>query len=148
MRLSVGVLVAAAVLQVACYNYLPLGRAGVVPSSYLAVTLSESGSDELARYLGPDALVVRGRYVGPTERGLALSVESVESRRGNIARWAGETVVVPGEYVRLVEQREVSRPKTALLVGAALLGFVVTYQTFGPGASGGIPESGVRPSPH
>jgi hypothetical protein len=148
MVMRATVLAATAVLEVGCYNYLPLRRSAVVPSTYLAVTLSESGSEELAPYLGPNALVVRGRYVGPTERGLALSVESVESRRGDIARWAGETVVVPGEFVRLVEQRQVSRPKTALLAGAALLGFVVAYQSFGPGASGGVPGSGVRPGAH
>jgi len=46
-----------------------------VPSSYLAVALTESGSDELAPYLGRRA-VVRGRYLGATERGLSLAVES------------------------------------------------------------------------
>jgi hypothetical protein len=148
MRLRAAILAAAAGLEVGCYNYLPLRRSGVVPSSYLAVTLSESGSEELARYLGPNALVVSGRYLGATERGLVLSVESIASRRGDIAHWAGETIVVPSEYVRDVAQREVSRPKTVLLAGAALLGFVLTYQAFGPGASGGVPAGGGLPSAH
>ena len=92
------------------------------------MTLTESGSDELARYLGPNALVVRGRYLSATDRGLALAVEAVESRRGDIARWAGETVVVPGEFVRGVEQRQVSRSKVVLLTGVAVAGLVVAYQ--------------------
>ena len=130
--------VAGTMLQVACYNYLPLRRSGLVPSSYLAVTLTESGSEELALYLGPNALVVRGRYLSATERGLAIAVESVESRRGDLAHWAGETVVVPGEFVRQVEQRSMSPSKTVLLAGAAVAAFVIASQAFGPASGGGL----------
>jgi len=128
--------VAMALVQTGCYNYMPLRRSGLVPSSHVAVTLTESGSDELAQYVGPNVLVVRGRYVGPSEGGLVLSVESVESRRGNILRWAGETVVVRGEFVRSVEQREASWSKTALLAGMSTVGLVVAYWAFGPGSGG------------
>src|SRR5690242_10861185 len=86
MRSHAALLMLGVGLQLGCYNYLPLRRSGLTPSSYLAVTLTESGSEELARYLGPDALVVRGRYLAATDRGLALAVESVESRRGGISR--------------------------------------------------------------
>jgi len=142
-------LVTVALLQVGCYNYLPLRRSTLVPSSYLAVTLTESGSEELALYLGPNALVVRGRYLSATERGLALSVESVESRRGDLAHWAGETVVVPGEFVRQVEQRTVSPSKTVLLAGAAVAGFVIASQAFGPASGGALGGGGGSgPPPH
>jgi hypothetical protein len=149
MRSHAALLMLGVGLQLGCYNYQPLRRSGLTPSSYLAVTLTESGSEELARYLGPDALVVRGRYLAATDRGLALAVESVESRRGGISRWAGETVVVPGDFVRGVEQRQVSRSKMVLLAGAALAGFVVAYEAFGPGSSGGLGGGGgPGPSPH
>src|SRR2546428_1010780 len=123
MRLRAALPIVTGWLLVGCYNYLPLRRSSLVPSSYLAVTLTESGSEELARYLGPNALVVRGRYLAATDRGLALAVEAVESRRGDIARWAGETVVVPSEFLRAVEQRQVARGKVVLLAGAAAGGF-------------------------
>jgi hypothetical protein len=148
MRAGSLVCLAAGVSGLGCYNYLPLRRSSLTPSNYVAVTLTESGSEELARYLGPDALVVRGRYLQATERGLALAVESVESRRGDILRWAGETVVVPGEFVRAVEERSVSRSKTVLLAGAAVAGFVVAYQAFGPASGGGLGGGGGSgPSP-
>jgi hypothetical protein len=137
-----------ALLQVGCYNYSPLRRSTLTPSSYVAVTLTESGSEELATYLGPDAHVVRGRYLFATDRGLAVSVESVESRRGDIAHWVGEKVVVPGEFVRALEERQVSRSKVVLLAGAAVAGFVVAYQAFGPASSGGFTGGGgPGPSP-
>lgn len=141
-------LLAAATLQAGCYNYLALQRGGLAPATYVAVTLTESGSDELGQYLGPDALVVRGRYLGPTDRGLSLSVESVESRRGDIARWAGETVVVRGEFVRRVEERHAAGGKTVLLAGAAVAGLVAVYQAFGQINSGGAAGGTGTPTPH
>jgi hypothetical protein len=141
-------LLVAALLQTGCYNYLALRRGGLVPASYVAVTLTESGSDELGPYLGPDALVVRGRYLGPTDRGLSLSVESVESRRGDIARWTGETVVVRGEFVRRVEERHAAGSKTVLLAGAAVAGLVVVYQAFGQSNSGGVAAGTGMSTPH
>ena len=138
MRCRSASLALVALLQVGCYNYLPLRRSTLVPSSYLAVTLTESGSEELARYLGPNPFVVRGRYLSATERGLAISVESVESRRGDLAHWAGETVVVPGEFVRQVEQRSMAPSKTVLLAGAAVAAFVIASQAFGPASGGGL----------
>jgi len=135
-------------LQVGCYNYLPLSRSHLVPSTYLAVTLTESGSEELAPYLGPNVLVVRGRFLSTTERGLALSVAAVENRRGNSFEWKGESVVIPGEFVRRVEERRVARSKTVLLAGASVAGFLITYAAFGPGASGTDPMgTGAGPSP-
>jgi len=138
---------AGAVLQGGCYNYFPLRRAGLVPSSYLAITLTESGTDELTGILGPDILVVRGRYLAMTDRGLALAVEAVESRRGDIERWAGETVTVPGEFVREVEERHPSPSKMLLLVGVSVAGLVVTYEAFGPGSGGGLAGGGPGPRP-
>ena len=135
-------------LQVGCYNYLPLSRSHLVPSTYLAVTLTESGSEELAPYLGPNVLVVRGRFLSTTERGLALSVAAVENQRGNVFEWKGESVVIPGEFVRRVEERRVARSKTVLLAGASVAGFLITYAAFGPGASGTDPMgTGAGPSP-
>jgi hypothetical protein len=134
-------------LLVGCYNYSPLRRSSLVPASYLAITLTESGSDELARYLGPNARVVRGRYLATTERGLAVAVESVELRRGDIVPWAGETVIVPGEFVRDVEERTPSRSKMVLLAGAAVAGFVVLYQALGPASGGDMGGTGGSPPP-
>jgi len=132
----------AAALLAGCYNYEPLRTAELVPSAFLAVTLSDGGSEQLAQYVGPNVLVVRGRFLRTTERGLALSVESVEDRRGQTFPWQGEMVVVPGEFVRSVEERHAARGKTMMLAGVSLAGFVAAYAAFGPGASGSGPVGG------
>lgn len=149
MRSHVALFVVVASVQVGCYNYLPLRRSSLTPSRYLALTLTDAGSEELAPYLGPEVLVVRGRFLSTTERGLAISVGAVELRQGDILEWKGETVVVPGEFVRGLEERQVARGKTVLLAGASLLGMVVAYQALGPGSSGGSGGGGSGgPTPH
>jgi hypothetical protein len=149
VRCHAALLAAAVTAQVACYNYLPVRRSTLAPSTYLALTLTDDGSDELARYLGPGVLVVRGRFLAATERGLAISVGSVELRRGDILEWKGETVVVPGEFVRAVEERQVAHGKTVLLAGVSLFAMVVAYQAFGPTSAGGSGGgSGGGPTPH
>src|SRR2546430_15337529 len=91
MRCRSASLVLVALLQVGCYNYLPLRRSTLVPSSYLAVTLTESGSEAVARDLGPNPLGVRGRYLSATAGGVAVSVEGGGWRRGAPGPWGGGT---------------------------------------------------------
>lgn len=148
MASRIAVLAAVGLSQFGCYNYAPLRRSELVPATYLAVILTESGSEELAPYIGPNVLVVRGRFLSATDRGLNLSVEGVENKRGDVLEWKGETVLVPAEFVRSLEERHGATGKTVLLAGAGLAGFFVAYAAFGPGASGTTPAgSGAGPSP-
>ena len=147
--LHAAVLVAVTLLTTECYNYTPLRRSELTPSTYVAVTLTESGSEELAQYLGLNILVVRGRFLSATDRGLVVSVAAVENRQGNMFEWKGESVAIPGAFVRDVEARHPANGKTVLLTGASLVGFFAAYAAFGPGASGAT-QGGVagRPTPH
>lgn len=140
------VLVAVMLLATECYNYTPLRRSQLAPSTYVAVTLTESGSEELAQYIGPNILVVRGRFLSATDRGLVVSVAAVENRRGNVFEWKGESVAIPGEFVRDLEERHRANGKTVLLAGASLVGFFAAYAAFGPGSSGGT-QGGVGNPP-
>jgi len=149
MRSHAALVMTAAVLQASCYNYVPLRRAALAPATYVVVTLTDAGSEEMARYLGPNVYAVRGRFLSATERGLVVSVNAVESRPGDILEWKGEAVVVPGEFVRSLEERHGAASKTVLLAGASLAGFFAAYAVFGPGASGSAASGGApNPSPH
>jgi hypothetical protein len=127
--------IAAALFEAGCYNYLPR-PAELEPAMYLAVTLTDTGSEALGQYVGPGVKVVRGHLVRDMDQGLAISVLSVETRRGAVLEWRGETVVVPREFVRSVAERQLGRAKTILFAGVSLAGFFAAYAAFGPGASG------------
>ncbi len=128
----------------ACYNYTPLSLVAPEPQAgtYLAVTLSDFGSDSLARYLGPNVFVVRGRYLGADEGGrtLRVSVTSVETRLGLQNSWAGESVTIPRDCIRSLEQRQLAKGKSALLAGAGVASVMAAAAAFSlkPGGSGNI----------
>jgi len=125
-----------------CFTYRPLGEPRPEPAMYLAVTLTDAGSEELSRYIGPDVGVVRGRFQSAGERGLTLAVAQVELHRGDVLAWRGETVIVPRAFVSSVEQRHVSGGRTALLVGASALALVVTYHALGSGSDATMGSGG------
>jgi hypothetical protein len=117
-------------LSAACYNYRPLTTPSPEAGSYLAVRLTDAGSVELAPYLGPNVFVVRGRYVGDAEQGVQLSVASVELVRGDQVAWAGERVTLPNSLIASVQVRELSKRRSALLVGVGVTGLVATTAAF------------------
>jgi hypothetical protein len=126
----------------ACYNYTPLATLEPRPGTSLAVTLSDAGSDSLARYLGPDVFMVRGRYLSTdaAEGALRVSVVSVETRLGLQNSWAGETVKIPRAFIMSLEQRQLAKGKSALLAGAGVAGVVAAAAAFSlkPGGAGNI----------
>jgi hypothetical protein len=142
----VPVLVATLCITAGCYDYHPLTAPSPEAGSYVAATLTEAGSVDLTRYLGPEVFVVRGRYLGAGEAGIVVSVASVELKRGNDVSWAGETIVLPGSAVASLEVRRLAKGRTVLLAGAGAGGLVFTTLAFsllgnsGPiGAGGGHP---------
>ncbi len=148
MRSRIVCVVFAVALQAGCYNYAPLRRSQLSPSTYLAVTLTDAGSEELSPYIGPNVLVVRGRFLSTTNRGFILSVSAVENRGGDVLEWKGESVGVPGEFVRSLEERHPATGKTVMLAGVSLAGFFVAYAAFGPGVGGATSGgAGAGPSP-
>ncbi len=124
--LLIGVLCLAA----GCYNYNPLTTPSPEPGTYLAATLNDAGSDQLARYLGPGIFVVRGRYLGPSDRGLLLSVSSVETKRGVGYPWEGETVTLPTDAIASLDVRRLSKGRSLLLAGIGASGVVATTLAF------------------
>ena len=90
MRAHPGLVVAAAVLQGGCYNYVPLRRAALSPAAYVVVTLTDAGSEQLAPYLGPNVYAVRGRFLSTTDRGLTRSCSLAACR--NPARFSSPVI--------------------------------------------------------
>jgi hypothetical protein len=125
-----------------CYNYNPLATPSPEPGTYLAVTLNDAGSDELARYLGPSIFVVRGRYLGPSDRGLLLSVTSVETKRGIGYPWEGETVTLPTDAIASLDVRRLSKGRSLLLASLGAGGVVATTLAFSLLGGGTSPNPG------
>jgi hypothetical protein len=123
-------LIGALCLTAGCYNYNPLTTPSPEPGTYVAVTLTDLGSENLARSLGPDAFILRGRYLGDSEEGMLLSVSSVETKRGIGQPWEGETVTVPTDAVASLDVRKLAKGRSILLVSLGAGGLVATTLAF------------------
>jgi hypothetical protein len=139
-------LIATACLSAGCYNYRPLTTPAPEPGAYIAVTLSDAGSESLSRALGPSVFVVRGRCVSTTAEGLLVSVTSVETKRGIESPWEGEKVLLPPDAIVSLDERRLAKGRSLLLAGVGAGGLVATTLAFSllgsgtqPGPGGGRP---------
>src|SRR5437879_9676550 len=98
-----------------CYYYEPLETPAPQPGTYMQVMLTDSGTSHFWGYLGPDVGNLRGRLITANPEALALSVESVEQRHGQILTWKGEDVTLRRAYVAAVRDRHLSKARVALL---------------------------------
>jgi len=123
--MRIAVLIAVCVAA-ACYNYDPVATPSPSPGTYIAATLTDAGSRELARALGENVFVVRGRYLGDRADTLLVSVSSVEMQRGNEVDWAGEAVSLPRTDIASLEVRRLAKGRSVLLIGLGVTGLVAT----------------------
>jgi hypothetical protein len=126
-------------LDAGCHYYQPLQTAPQ-PGTYLQVMLTDSGTSHFWPYLGPDVGDLRGRLITAEQQALALSVESVEQRHGQVLSWKGETVTLGREYVARLQERRLSKSRTVLIAAGSVSALIATLSVFtnlGIGAGGG-----------
>jgi hypothetical protein len=117
-------LLAAAVLLSACYNYVPVTAPTAPTGVRASILLTDQGTVDLARELGPSTKVIEGEIVNGSENAMVLAVRRVERRSGIEEFWKGENVTVPRAAVAQFSQRRFSRSRTAFAsVGIAALLF-------------------------
>ena len=138
-------LLTALCLSAGCYSYSPLPTTDPDPGTSIEVTLTDAGSRDLTRALGPDVLLVRGRYQGDDEGGLRLAVTAVETKVGNINSWANEIVSIPTTAIASVEIRRLAAGRSLLLAGVGVAGIAAVTAMFAVAGSGSPP--GVHPPP-
>jgi hypothetical protein len=130
-----------------CYYYQPLENPTPSPGTPMQIMLTDSGTSHLWGYLGPDVGQLRGRLISADTQALALSVESVEQRHGQILSWKGEPVTLRREYVATMQERHLSKGRIALLASGSVVAFVATVTALtqlvagaGNGGGGGPPK--------
>jgi hypothetical protein len=127
-----------------CYYYEPIATPEPAPGAYLSATLNDLGTDTLSRTIGPDVRAIRGRLLTSDVAALQLSVTGVTLHHGESVTWKGETVRLNRSYVVGLEQRRLSKGRTALIVGATVGALLTSYKVFQgigliPTNSGGPP---------
>ncbi|HEU5184532.1 MAG TPA: hypothetical protein VFU01_08180 [Gemmatimonadaceae bacterium] len=141
MRLSVLLVV---LLSWGCYSHVPETSVTPAPRTRLRIFLTDAGSTELARYIGPRIVTINGDVIQADSSGdLRIAVSSTVTGEGNETFWKGEAVTVPRGYVAVLQRRQLSKARTVAFVGglaAAAIGLgQVTGVVGGEGGKGGPP---------
>ncbi|MBC7790944.1 MAG: hypothetical protein H7Z74_13440 [Anaerolineae bacterium] len=138
-------IVLVACLAQGCYAYIPVSTASPAVGANVRATLTDSGTAALSGYLGARIASVDGRLQSSTDSSLTLAVAVVRSRTADESFWKGERITLRRDLIATVEQRRLSRPRTALSLGGALA-VIATAAVVSGGKNGGSP-GGDRPPP-
>ena len=114
----------ALVLQIGCYNYLPLQTSVPATGKRIAVVLNDRGRATVGDRLGSMLDKVDGLFVQGDSMNITLEVYRTLDLKGNSASWTGERVLVPRDGITGYQEREFSKRKTIIL-SAVIVGAVV-----------------------
>src|SRR5258706_9659462 len=101
-----------------CYTYAPMPPAAV-PGTVLVCPLNDQGRLILGPSVGPSAQVIEGTLTSRTDSAYVVSVSSVSYFNGGSNKWSGGPLTIGTTLVQNVQERQFSRRRTILVVGAA-----------------------------
>lgn len=126
----------ASLLLCGCYVSVPVNTPSPALGTKVEVTLTDDGSQSLARYLGRNVTGVDGRLVSANDSSLSLSVSQVSLSDGDDQFWKGEQVALPRNAIAAIRQKKLSVWRSSLLAGA-LLAAVATAGSISSSSTGG-----------
>ena len=114
-----------------CYTAISVDTGAVRPGARVYVDLTESGTTDLARYLGPNIREVYGDVSARSDSAIVVSLRSVTDRRAIETLWAGERVPVPRVAIAELRERRLSKQKSWLFGAGFVAGLFLTGRAFG-----------------
>lgn len=107
--------------QTGCYVYVPAGS-GIAPGTRMAYTLTDRGRVALSDQVGSGVYRLEGTVLEQNGSTFVLGMSRVRSIDGTSSRWAGERVTMDQEHVSTSFERRLSKQRTAMAIGAAVVG--------------------------
>jgi len=106
-----------------CYTYTPV-RAVETPGTVLVFPLNDQGRLTLGKSVGPSAQAIEGTLQSSSDSSYVVAVNSVSYFNGGSNKWSGEPLTIGRTLVNDVKERQFSRSRTLLVVGAAAAAFL------------------------
>src|SRR6266550_1862027 len=101
----------------------PPCRLSVLPAAVsgtdVVLGLNDQGRVSLGQSVGPAAQSIEGTLQSNSDSAFVVSVSSVTYFNGGSNKWSGEPLTIGRSLVNDVKERQFSRSKTTLVVGAA-----------------------------
>lgn len=110
--------------QTGCYTYAPASRE-LRPGMGVAYTLTDRGRVAMADQVGSGVLRVEGSLLENTGSAYVIKMSRVQSIDGSRSRWGGERVTVSHDHVANSFERKLSKQRTAIAIGATVVGLTV-----------------------
>jgi hypothetical protein len=129
-----------------CYRSVELASPQPEPNARVIVDLGPAGAEQMARWIGPEAVEIEGQVVRWDDAEAELALLRVDHRGSRSVLWNGERVIFPAGSLRDVRQRRLDTGRTAVFVGgvatAATILAILFFRFVGPGdeGSGGGPD--------
>lgn len=129
-----------------CYSYVPITPGDAPPAGEpVALEISDAGRVGLSDRFGPGLMRVEGRLTTSPVQEYALNVHRVAFIGAPTSRWSGELVRIDRGFVGRIQQRKLSKGRTAFAVGVVVLSVAAVFITadlagFFEGSGAGPPE--------
>ena len=140
-RRPVAIVVGVLHLCTACYSYVPV-RSTPTPGTQVALEVTDEGRVALNDKIGPGVVRLEGTLAGVEGDEILVDANAAKQIQGYISELGGVRVRLPQRYVTRMDQRQLSRKKTLLIVGG-IVAVVATF--FATKLSGKSTPSGEEP---
>jgi hypothetical protein len=108
-----------ALISSGCFDYQEVNTAARPASGTMVrVELSDAGTSNAAKAIGPYVMFVEGPLQSADERAITLSVTNLRRRGEGDTRWTGEALTLPREDIRQLAERHTARGRTAVAIAA------------------------------
>jgi hypothetical protein len=105
-----------------CYTYSNTAVTDAAIMAPLRVQLTEEGSQEITRQVGPRGSMLEGVLTAKSESTLVFGVTALTRTNGVEETWHGERVTVPTSSVSRIQLRKFSPLNTGLFVAGIIAG--------------------------
>lgn len=140
-RRPVAIVVGVLHLCTACYSYVPV-RSTPTPGTQVALEVTDEGRVALNDKIGPGVVRLEGTLAGVEGDEILVDANAAKQIQGYISELGGVRVRLPQRYVTRMDERQLSRKKTLLVVGG-IVAVVATF--FATKLSGKSTPSGEEP---
>ena len=114
--------VVCAFLLCGCYTYRNTAVGDAAIMTPVRVELTEEGSQEITRQVGPRGGVLEGVLAAKSDSTLVFGVTALTRTNGVEETWHGEHVTVPRSLISRVQVRKFSRLNTGLFIAGLVTG--------------------------
>lgn len=138
--------VVCALLLCGCYTYRNTAVGDAAIMTPVRVELTEEGSQEITKQVGPRGGVLEGVLAARSDSALVVGVTALTRMNGVEETWHGEHVTVPRSLISRVQVRKFSRFNTGLFIAGLVAGGLLVKTAADAGnvirAPGGQPVPG------